>query len=320
MMLTSSTGQAVPTLVLMHFHNVPTIVQTPPHSALELSWLQTMHCLRPCSQLISMTAQHSSTACSLRMAFCTTRQRLKSSHSKSPYHGISPTLSSIMTCSSSSSSRPLARGRDISACLCGPYMAATVAACTVCWLTRCLLHSKLHKDHSAGLLQPMPDPELHWQQTMDFITQLTDTRDGWDAIFVVGGCLAKTIYVRPTTTDIKAPHLAQPFIVMISRYHKLLQAVVSDGKPKFTFYVRQAGRLGPNLTPIEFADGSARHASTGHTSWCLEKSFHIGSAAQPEASAAVELVRQRNHPLGSSAVGTQCRCPQTRPEHGRSSQ
>ncbi len=69
---------------------------------------------------------------------------------------------------------------------------------------------------------------------MDLITQLPRTVCGWDSIFVVVDRLTKMIHALPTTTDVKAPQLAQLFIDSIFRQHGLPQAIVSDRDPKFT--------------------------------------------------------------------------------------
>ena len=114
-----------------------------------------------------------------------------------------------------------------------PRMAATVAeyvgSCDACQ------HSKPNNAQPAGLLQPLPIPDFPWQHiSMDLITQLPKTRDGWDSIFVVVDRLTKMIHIRPTTTDVTAPTLAQLFIDTIFRHHGLPQAIVSDRDPKFT--------------------------------------------------------------------------------------
>ena len=114
-----------------------------------------------------------------------------------------------------------------------PHMSAAVTeyvgSCDACQ------HSKPSNAQPAGLLQPLPIPEFPWQHiSMDLITQLPKTKDGWDSIFVVVDRLTKMIHIRPTTTDVKAPSLAQLFIDMIFRYHGLPQAIVSDRDPKFT--------------------------------------------------------------------------------------
>ncbi len=96
-------------------------------------------------------------------------------------------------------------------------------------------HNKPANSKPGGLLQPLPIPEQPWQHiSMDLITQLPRTARGWDSIFVVVDRLTKMIHALPTTTDVKAPQLAQLFIDSIFRQHGLPQAIVSDRDPKFT--------------------------------------------------------------------------------------
>ena len=139
-----------------------------------------------------------------------------------------------------------------------PRIAATVrdyvSSCDDCQ------HNKPTNSQPAGLLQPLPIPEQPWQHiSMDLITQLPRTKDGWDSIFVVVDRLTKMIHARPTKTDVTAPQLAQIFIDSVFRQHGLPQAIVSDRDPKFTsnFWTAVMKRI-----RCQQAMSTARHPQT----------------------------------------------------------
>ena len=120
--------------------------------------------------------------------------------------------------------------------------------------------NKPRNKRSAGLLQPLPLPEKRWEQvTMDLITSLPKTKDGFDAIFVVVDRLSKMIHCIPTQTTVDAPGLAKLFFDNVFKHHGLPSVIVSDRDPRFTglFWQSLFASLGTRL-----AMSTSRHPQT----------------------------------------------------------
>jgi len=87
----------------------------------------------------------------------------------------------------------------------------------------------------AGLLQPLPIPRQPWDQvSMDFITQLPQTKAGWDAIVVFVDTFSKMVHLVPTKTSASAPETARLFFDHIVKLHGLPKSIISDRDSKFT--------------------------------------------------------------------------------------
>lgn len=86
----------------------------------------------------------------------------------------------------------------------------------------------------AGLLQPVPKPEVPWEQVgVDFITGLPVTTNGFDAILVVIDHCTKMVHFAPTTKECTALEFAKLFVSNVFRYHGLPSKIVSDRGPQF---------------------------------------------------------------------------------------
>ena len=69
---------------------------------------------------------------------------------------------------------------------------------------------------------------------MDFITQLPQTKAGWDAIIVFVDTFSKMVHLVPTKTTASAPETARLFFDHVVKLHGLPKSVVSDHDSKFT--------------------------------------------------------------------------------------
>lgn len=87
----------------------------------------------------------------------------------------------------------------------------------------------------SGLLQPLTIPTKPWQSiSIDLIVQLPITKQGNTAICTVVDRFSKMTHFIPTTTNVKAPELAEAFFRDIFRIHGLPKSIVSDRDSKFT--------------------------------------------------------------------------------------
>ena len=79
--------------------------------------------------------------------------------------------------------------------------------------------NKASHEKPAGLLQPLPVPEFRWQWvTVDFITDLPETKAGHTAIVVFVDRLSKMVHFAPCWNDMGAEEFAQIFVREIFRH------------------------------------------------------------------------------------------------------
>jgi hypothetical protein len=87
----------------------------------------------------------------------------------------------------------------------------------------------------AGLLQPLSVPGGTWEHiSMDFITHLPKSPEGFDALFVVVDRLSKMVHAIPTHDTATAEDTALLFYQHVFKLHGLPVDIVSDRDPKFT--------------------------------------------------------------------------------------
>ena len=86
----------------------------------------------------------------------------------------------------------------------------------------------------AGKLQSMPIPAEKWRSiSMDFITDLPVSTDGYDSIMVFVDRLTKMVHLAPCHKTDTAEQVAWIFLNHVVRLHGLPSAIVSDRDPKF---------------------------------------------------------------------------------------
>jgi len=85
-----------------------------------------------------------------------------------------------------------------------------------------------------GLLKPLPIPTRPWSSiSMDLITCLPETSEGYDSIVTVVDRLTKMVHFFPCTIKTSAPELAHLFLDNIFRLHGIPESIISDRDPRF---------------------------------------------------------------------------------------
>ncbi|GMF46937.1 unnamed protein product [Phytophthora fragariaefolia] len=104
-----------------------------------------------------------------------------------------------------------------------------VSSCELCQ------RNKYVRGKPAGLLHPLEIPARRWTDIrMDFMTQLPQTRSGYDTVIVIVDRLTKRGNFLPTRTDASTTDTARLFCDLHQRLHGLSSTIVSDRDPKFT--------------------------------------------------------------------------------------
>ena len=91
------------------------------------------------------------------------------------------------------------------------------------------------------MLQPLQIPKCKWEQiSMDFITGLNKTKNGFDSIYVVIDYLSKRGHFIPCTINITGTEVAKLFINNIYKLHGLPKVIISDRVLEITIcYVKK---------------------------------------------------------------------------------
>lgn len=117
-----------------------------------------------------------------------------------------------------------------------PYYWPNIMADTKTYIQSCdaCQTSKPSGRPPIGLLQPLPVPDRPWQSiSMDLITQLPKSTNGFDAIIVFVDRLTKMVHFVPSSSNVNAQQLARLFFDNIFRIHGLPETIVSDRDGRF---------------------------------------------------------------------------------------
>ena len=120
-----------------------------------------------------------------------------------------------------------------------------VNICDVCQ------RSKTSTTRTTWLLHPLEIHESKWEcVSLDFITWLTPTKQGHDAILVCVDKLSKMTHFIATMTTNTAERTSKLFLVFVYKRHGLPRKLVSDWCNRFTswFWVALCNVLGTKQT------------------------------------------------------------------------
>jgi hypothetical protein len=108
-------------------------------------------------------------------------------------------------------------------------VATHVAMCEVCQRV------KVEHQRPAGLLHPLKILEWKWKEIgMDFITGLSRTQKGYDAIWVIMDRLTKVAHFIPVKTTYKGSQLAKLYMSRIESLHTVPRKIILDRGSQFT--------------------------------------------------------------------------------------
>ena len=114
-----------------------------------------------------------------------------------------------------------------------PNMKAEIAT----YVAKCLTCAKVKVEYQkpSGLLQQPEIPEWKWERiTMDFITKLPKTTNGYDSIWVIVDRLTKSAHFLPIKETDKMEKLTRTYLKEIVRLHGVPISIISDRDSRFT--------------------------------------------------------------------------------------
>nr|GEU81476.1 reverse transcriptase domain-containing protein [Tanacetum cinerariifolium] len=111
------------------------------------------------------------------------------------------------------------------------------------YVSKCLTCSKVKAEHQklSGLLVQPEIPEWKWEKiTMDFITKLPKTTNGYDTIWVIIDRLTKSAHFLPMRENDLMEKLMKLYIKEVVTRHGVPVSIISDRDGRFTSLFWQA--------------------------------------------------------------------------------
>ncbi|GJU29599.1 putative reverse transcriptase domain-containing protein [Tanacetum coccineum] len=129
-----------------------------------------------------------------------------------------------------------------------PNMKANIAT----YVSKCLTCAKVKAEHQrpSGLLVQPEIPEWKWDNiTMDFVTKLPKTSQGYDTIWVIVDRLTKSAIFTPMRETDPLDKLARMYLKEVVTRHGIPVSIICDRDPRFAsnFWRSLQNALGTNL-------------------------------------------------------------------------
>ncbi|GJU88130.1 putative reverse transcriptase domain-containing protein [Tanacetum coccineum] len=129
-----------------------------------------------------------------------------------------------------------------------PNMKADIAT----YVNKCLTCAKVKAEHQrpSGLLVQPKIPEWKWDNiTMDFVTKLPKTSQGYDTIWVIVDRLTKSAIFTPMRETDPLDKLARMYLKEVVTRHGIPVSIICDRDPRFAsnFWRSLQSALGTNL-------------------------------------------------------------------------
>ena len=105
------------------------------------------------------------------------------------------------------------------------------------YVARCLTYQQVKDEHQrpGGMLQPLDIPEWKWEEvTMDFMSGLLRSSEGYDSILVIVDRMTKSAHFLPVKTTDQVRKLTKLYLKEIMRLHGVPVLIVSDQDTRFT--------------------------------------------------------------------------------------
>ncbi|GJV94536.1 putative reverse transcriptase domain-containing protein [Tanacetum coccineum] len=120
-----------------------------------------------------------------------------------------------------------------------PNMKANITT----YVSKCLTCAKVKAEHqkTSGLLVQLEIPEWKWEKiTMDFVTKLPKTANGYDTIWVIVDRLTKSAHFLPMRKNDPMEKLMKLYMKEVVTRHGVPVSIISDRDGRFTSLFWQA--------------------------------------------------------------------------------
>ncbi|GKE52977.1 putative reverse transcriptase domain-containing protein, partial [Tanacetum coccineum] len=143
-----------------------------------------------------------------------------------------------------------------------PNMKADIAT----YVSKCLTCAKVKAEHQrpSGLLVQPDIPQWKWDNiTMDFVTKLPKSSQGYNTIWVIVDRLTKSAIFVPMRETDPLEKLEKMYLKEVVMRHGIPVSIICDRDPRFAsnFWRSLQKALGTNLDMIEFSYNNSYHAS-----------------------------------------------------------
>ncbi|GJT29699.1 putative reverse transcriptase domain-containing protein, partial [Tanacetum coccineum] len=175
-----------------------------------------------------------------------------------------------------------------------PNMKADIAT----YVSKCLTCAKVKAEHQrpSGLLVQPKIPEWKWDNiTMDFVTKLPKSSQGYDTIWVIVDRLTKSAIFTPMRETDPLDKLARMYLKEVVTRHGIPVSIICDRDPRFAsnFWRSLQNALGTNLDMSTMSTAYHLHNRTGKA---REHSNSRGDATGGQMSNnSVQKTNQREH-------------------------
>ncbi|GJV59050.1 putative reverse transcriptase domain-containing protein [Tanacetum coccineum] len=134
------------------------------------------------------------------------------------------------------------------------------------YVSKCLTCAKVKAEHQrpSGLLVQPEIPQWKWDNiTMDFVTKLPKSSQGYDTIWVIVDRLTKSAIFMPIRETDPIDKLARMYLKEVVMKHGIPVSIICDRDPRFAsnFWRSLQKALGTSLDIIEFSYNNSYHAS-----------------------------------------------------------
>ncbi|GKE14720.1 putative reverse transcriptase domain-containing protein, partial [Tanacetum coccineum] len=162
-----------------------------------------------------------------------------------------------------------------------PNMKADIAT----YVSKCLTCAKVKAEHQrpSGLLVQPKIPEWKWDNiTMDFVTKLPKTSQGYDTIWVIVDRLTKSAIFTPIRETDPLDKLARLYLKEVVTRHGIPVSIICDRDPRFAsnFWRSLQNALGTNLD-MSTAYHPQTDGQSERTIQTLEDIYHASIKAAP---------------------------------------
>ncbi|GJW04013.1 putative reverse transcriptase domain-containing protein [Tanacetum coccineum] len=162
-----------------------------------------------------------------------------------------------------------------------PNMKADIAT----YVSKCLTYAKVKAEHQrpSGLLVQPKIPEWKWDNiTMDFVTKLPKTSQGYDTIWVIVDRLTKSAIFTPMRETDPMDKLARIYLKEVVTRHGIPVSIICDRDPRFASNLWRSlqNALGTNLD-MSIAYHPQTDGESERTIQTLKDIYHASIKAAP---------------------------------------